>query len=71
MTEQQPTSADVLLQVIEHLSQVDRLLRSPGGMHGIDAGLQLQLRYPITSFRQRFPEAWTAAQADPAQAPLF
>lgn len=63
--------ADVALLVVQQLQEIDRLLRSPAGKHGIDAALHRELRYPISSVRQRFPDLWNSVASDPAQAPLL
>jgi hypothetical protein len=66
-----PEQADIALQVVHHLQELDRLRRSHAGQLGLDPALQRELCYCITSFRQRFPDVWNTAPADPAQGSLL
>lgn len=55
-------STDVLQQIVMHLAAVDALMRTPEAQARIGAGLEREMRYPLASFRQRYPDLWPGAQ---------
>lgn len=58
-----PSGVDAELQELtDTLAKLDALMRNPELQAHIGDGLARELRYPIASYRQRFPQLWPAAQ---------
>ena len=53
---------DPLLAVGRHLAALDELMRDPSVLARRGAGIQGELRGPVASFRQKFPDALPGAQ---------
>ncbi|MFC3715180.1 hypothetical protein ACFONC_03320 [Luteimonas soli] len=58
-----PTDLDPMREFAETLARLDALARNPQLQVALGQGLLRELRYPISSYRQRFPELWPSAQA--------
>jgi hypothetical protein len=58
-----PTGTDPMREFAETLARLDALARDPQLQVALGHGLLRELRYPISSYRQRFPELWPSAQA--------
>lgn len=59
----QATVQDPVLEFAETLAKLDAMTRDPQLQAALGAGLLRELRYPISAYRQRFPDLWPAAQA--------
>lgn len=57
------TKPDCVLEFAETLAKLDALTRDPQLQAALGPGLLRELRYPISSYRQRFPDLWPSAQA--------
>lgn len=58
-----PSGVDAELQELtDTLAKLDALMRNPELQAHIGDGLARELRYPIASYRQRFPQLWPTAQ---------
>ena len=58
-----PPAIDPMREFAETLARLDALARDPQLQVALGHGLLRELRYPISSYRQRFPELWPSAQA--------
>lgn len=59
-----PTGVDADLQELtDTLAKLDALVRKPQLQSRIGEGLAREIRYPIASYRQRFPQLWPTAQS--------
>ncbi len=57
-----PAAANPLQDLGELLARLDTALREPALRQIAGNGLLRELRYPISSFRQLYPQHWPSAQ---------
>lgn len=58
-----PARPDPMVEFAETLAKLDELSRDPQLQVALGQGLLRELRYPISSYRQRFPDLWPTVQA--------
>lgn len=58
-----PPPADPMSEFAHTLAKLDALTRDPQLQVALGQGLLREVRYPISSYRQRFPELWPSAQS--------
>jgi hypothetical protein len=58
-----PNVPDPVREFAETLAKLDALMRDPLLQAALGPGLLREVRYPISSYRQCFPDLWPAVQA--------